>query len=396
VWYYSFILGKITKKYHLTYNKHVAYISFTKERIMSELGISVYPSGSSEQEIKNYIKLAGKYGYSRIFTSLLEVKDDREGVVNMFKGIVQCGKEHGMKTVVDINPRLFETLNISYDDLSFFAEIGAWGIRLDLGFTGQEEAKMTENEYGLKIETNLSAGTHYIDQILDNIPNRDNLIACHNFYPQRWTGLSREHFYATSSQYRAHNIRTAAFVSAPSAKIGPWPVADGLPTLEHHRTLSLSAQVQELKFSGLIDDILIANAFASEDELKLVADTFSLSRPKLRVVLNEETTQNEKTALFERTHFYRGDVSDYLLRSSFMRIYYKDKDFPPHKSPVPIKRGSVLVLNNEYKQYKGEVQIALRDIPYDPRINVVGEIHTDDLGVLSLIKPLGWFNLVSG
>lgn len=54
---------------------------------MSELGVSVYPSGSSEQEIKNYIKLAGKYGYSRIFTSLLEVKDDREGVVNMFRGI---------------------------------------------------------------------------------------------------------------------------------------------------------------------------------------------------------------------------------------------------------------------------------------------------------------------
>ena len=47
--------------------------------------------------------------------------------------------------MVDINPALFEQLGISYDDLSFFHDMGAYGIRLIFGFTGQEEANMTRN-----------------------------------------------------------------------------------------------------------------------------------------------------------------------------------------------------------------------------------------------------------
>jgi hypothetical protein len=38
-----------------------------------------------------------------------------------------------MEVMVDINPALFEQLGISYDDLSFFHDMGAYGIRLDLG-----------------------------------------------------------------------------------------------------------------------------------------------------------------------------------------------------------------------------------------------------------------------
>ncbi len=60
--------------------------------------------------------------------------------------------------MVDINPALFEQLGISYDDLSFFHDMGAYGIRLDLGFTGQEEANMTRKPYGIKIEINMSSG----------------------------------------------------------------------------------------------------------------------------------------------------------------------------------------------------------------------------------------------
>ena len=50
--------------------------------------------------------------------------------------------------------------SLSYDDLSFFDEMGAYGVRLDIGFTGAEEAKMTRNPYGIKIEINMSSGTN--------------------------------------------------------------------------------------------------------------------------------------------------------------------------------------------------------------------------------------------
>ncbi len=52
-----------------------------------------------------------------------------------------------MQICIDINPKLFKQLNIDYSDLSFFKELGVTTIRLDEGFTGYEEAKMTFNPW---------------------------------------------------------------------------------------------------------------------------------------------------------------------------------------------------------------------------------------------------------
>ena len=96
--------------------------------------------------------------------------------------------------MVDINPALFEQLEISYDDLSFFHDMGADGIRLDVGFTGAEEARMTRNPYGIKIEINMSSGTDYVDNIMSYSPNTNNLLGSHNFNPHRYSGLGYDHF----------------------------------------------------------------------------------------------------------------------------------------------------------------------------------------------------------
>ncbi|MCE2138532.1 DUF871 family protein, partial [Streptococcus thermophilus] len=80
------------------------------------------------------------------------------------------------------------------------------------------------------------------------------------FYPQQYTGLGYDYFVQTSEQYRQYGINTAAFVSSNDATYGPWPMQDGLCTLEDHRGLPIAAQVQHLKMTGLIDDVLIGNA----------------------------------------------------------------------------------------------------------------------------------------
>lgn len=63
-----------------------------------------------------------------------------------------------------------------------------------MGFSGQEEAFMSLDTSNLKIELNMSNGTKYADNILSYQPNKENIIGCHNFYPRRYTGLSRQHF----------------------------------------------------------------------------------------------------------------------------------------------------------------------------------------------------------
>ncbi|RCN87717.1 DUF871 domain-containing protein, partial [Enterococcus faecium] len=309
---------------------------------MGKLGISIYPERSTFEKDKAYLDLAHKYGYKRVFTSLLQINDDKEKVLSEFKEVVDYANSLGMEVMVDINPALFEQLEISYDDLSFFHKMGAYGVRLDIGFTGAEEAKMTRNPFGIKIEINMSSGTNYVDNIMSYSPNTDNLLGSHNFYPHRYSGLGYEHFVFCSEKFRKYNLNTMAFVNSQSAEFGPWPTQDGLCTLEDHRDLEIATQVKHLILTGLIDDISIGNAYASEEELKEMAEAFNADYPTLKVDTEEGITENERICLFDNLHSYRGDRSEYILRSTMTRVYYKDKDFPPHNTR-DMHHGDVLI-----------------------------------------------------
>ncbi|HHC8503991.1 TPA: DUF871 domain-containing protein [Enterococcus faecium] len=360
---------------------------------MGKLGISIYPERSTFEKDKAYLDLAHKYGYKRVFTSLLQINDDKEKVLSEFKEVVDYANSLGMEVMVDINPALFEQLEISYDDLSFFHKMGAYGVRLDIGFTGAEEAKMTRNPFGIKIEINMSSGTNYVDNIMSYSPNTDNLLGSHNFYPHRYSGLGYEHFVFCSEKFRKYNLNTMAFVNSQSAEFGPWPTQDGLCTLEDHRDLEIATQVKHLILTGLIDDISIGNAYASEEELKEMAEAFNADYPTLKVDTEEGITENERICLFDNLHSYRGDRSEYILRSTMTRVYYKDKDFPPHNTR-DMHHGDVLIDNEGYGQYKGETQIALKDMKNDGRVNVVGRISDDELFLLDLLKPWSSFKLI--
>ena len=134
---------------------------------MRRLGISIYPEKDSVEHIVEYIKKAGSSGFSRIFSCLLSVNKSKEEIINDFRGINLYAKSLGFEIIVDVSPAVFSKLDISYKDLAFFKEIGADGLRLDIGFTGLEESLMTFNEYDLKIEINMSNDVSTIDTIMN-------------------------------------------------------------------------------------------------------------------------------------------------------------------------------------------------------------------------------------
>ena len=360
---------------------------------MGKLGISIYPERSTFEKDQAYLDLAHQYGFKRVFTSLLQIKEDKEKVLAEFKRVVDYANSLEMEVMVDINPGLFEQLEISYDDLSFFAEMGAYGVRLDIGFTGQEEARMTRNPYGIKIEINMSTGTGYVDNIMSFSPNVNNLMGSHNFYPHRYSGLGYEHFVYCSNQFRKYGINTMAFVNSQSATFGPWPTQDGLVSLEDHRELEIGTQVKHLVLTGLIDDISIGNAYASEAELKAMSEAFAAEYPTIKVVVADDITADEREVLFDNLHSYRGDRSEYILRSTMTRIIYADRPFPAHNT-VDMVKGDVLIDNVGYGQYKGETQIALKAMTNDGRVNVVGRIAPDELFLLDFLRPWSNFKLI--
>ncbi|SFC99520.1 DUF871 domain-containing protein [Clostridium uliginosum] len=357
---------------------------------MKRLGISVYPNHTDINEIVKYIHLAGRYGFKRIFTCLISVADkNTEEVIGEFKTMLSAAKEENMEVIADLDPTIFKNLGASIHDLKLFKDIGLGGIRLDLSFSGLEEAIMSFNEYGLKIELNMSNGTKYVDNILSYKANPNNLYGCHNFYPHKYTGLSLQHFMKCSKQFKELGLNTAAFVNSPSAKYGPWPVSEGLCTLEMHRDLPIDVQAKHFLATGLIDDIIIANSFASEEELKVLSE---LNKEKLifKVEFNESATELERKIVLEEIHYNRGDVSEYMLRSTQSRVKYKDESFPAVNTPE-IKRGDILIDSDLYTRYAGELQIALKDMKNAGKTNVVGKIVDEEIFLLDYIEPWGSF-----
>lgn len=352
---------------------------------MRRLGISVYPNHSSVSDIKEYMRLAASYNFKRVFTCLLSVEDGKEKIVEEFTESIMYAKSLGMEVIADVSPKVFGELGISYEDLSFFKEIGADGIRLDMGFTGNEESIMTFNPENLFIELNISSGTRYLENILSYQAISDHLLGCHNFYPHRYTGLSYDHFIETTKIYKEHGIHTAAFVNSPSASIGPWPVEEGLCTLEMHRDWPITTQAKHLWATDLIDDVIIANAFASEDELKALSeiDPYKLT---FDCVMEKTTPATERTIVFDEFHFNRGDVSDYVVRSTQSRVKYKDHTFAPFHN-VNMEVGDIIIESSLYAHYAGELQIALLPMENSGKSNVVGKIVDADRILLPYLRP---------
>lgn len=359
---------------------------------MRKLGISIYEEKSTEKEILEYISKAEKYGFSRIFSCLLSINDTKENIIKKFTMINEYAHQKGFEVIVDVSPRVFNDLGISYQDLSFFKEIGADGLRLDMGFTGSEEALMTFNPQGLKIEINMSNNTNYIDTIMNYMPNKYNLIACHNFYPHRYSGLNYEHFIKCTKRFKKYGLRTAAFVTSNNENtFGPWPVTQGLPTLELHRNLPIEVQVKHLIAIEDIDDIIISNCYPTEEELQKIS-TMRKDMVTFDITLNKDVPEIEKKILFDEMHFNRGDFSDNLIRSTQSRVKYKGHDFKVFNTPEIIKRGDIVIESSEYGHYAGEVQIAVQDMKNSGKSNVVGRIRDEEIFLIDYIKPWQKFN----
>lgn len=360
---------------------------------MKKLGISVYPQETGLEETLAYIELAAKYGFTTIFSCLISAADKNiDQVVAEFKQITALAAKHKMEVTADVAPEIFQAFNASTTDLAAFKELGLSCIRLDMGFGGVEESIMSCNPHGLKIGLNMSNGTKYVDNVLSHRPNKENIVGCHNFYPHVYTGLGYDHFIACSRQFKELGLRTAAFVNSASAVSGPWPVSEGLCTLEAHRNLPIDVQAKHLFATGLIDEVVIANACASEDELRRLSRV-NQNMLEFAVQFAETASPLDRKIVLEELHFNRGDVSEYLVRSTQSRVKYKGEAFPPVNTP-DIARGDVLIESSLYSRYAGELQIALQPMTNSGKTNVVASIVPEETFLLDYLEPWMKFSFV--
>ncbi|MBF8969660.1 MupG family TIM beta-alpha barrel fold protein [Streptococcus sp. NLN76] len=361
---------------------------------MIGFGFSLYPENYSLEECQAYMELLKAYGAKRLFMSLLQLEGVGAEPLEHYRQLIAVASNLGIEVIADVSPGFLESNGWQGQLMERAADLGLAGIRLDEALPIEEIVAMTHNPFGIKVELNLSTDKKLVTQLLTEGANMESVIACHNFYPHAYTGLSQKHFLEMSAFFKEYGIRTAAFVSAQTASEGPWPLQEGLPTLEEHRFRPLAAQIEWIKATGLIDDVLISNQFVRQEELEEIRPVLHSKVVTLEVLGKPDLTELEKE-IIAFDHIYRGDISDYLLRSTQPRIVYAKESLPPRSQiSYKVERGDVLMDNDLYGRYKGELQIALRDFEVSPKVNRVGRVSDAYLPILEFIKPWQEFRLI--
>lgn len=158
------------------------------------------------------------------------------------------------------------------------------------------------------------------------------------------------------------------------------------------RELPIDVQAKHLMATGFVDDIIIANSFASEEELKLLSE---LNKEKItfKVKFDESARELDRKIVLEEYHYNRGDVSEYMIRSTQSRVKYKNESFPPINTPN-IQRGDILIDSDLYTRYAGELQIALKEMKNEGKTNVIGKIVDEEKFLLDYIEPWSSFGFI--
>ena len=383
------------------------------------LGISLYPEQEKLEEIESYIQLASSYGFTKIFTSLFSVEGTKEEIIQYFKSFTDIAHRYNMRVSGDVNGFFFHKMGATETNLSVFKEMGIDIIRMDMSFMDERDAILINNKEGIDIE--MSTGfIDVIEKAIQNGADPSRITTCHNFYPQRYTAPSLEAINDLNNYWKKKGIKVAIFISSNvKGTHGPWPVSDGLPTIEEHRDLPIEVQLKHCIALKNVDEILIGNAYASKEEFEAIAQVMKiaykevkpmnqlgefaslvphghLTRIPFHIHLEKGLTALEKEILFQYPiHNDMGDCLNYMLRSRMTRMIYKGKDIPfrPCQQTV-YHRGDVLIVNNNLKHYLGEIQIALKDIPVDGQRNLLGHIDEKEIMILNHIGAHDIFTFV--
>ena len=332
------------------------------------LGISLYPEFASQEDNFAYLRRAAEHGFDVLFLALLGAKGTYEEVVERYLPYTRLAHELGFEIFCDVNPMVLKRLGVGISmfqggiDLTFFKELGIDAMRLDLGMSDLEEAALAKNADGIKICINGAAVTDHVGALLSCGAPREALVGCHNYYPHRYTGVSLDYFMRGTEHWAKRGMRLQAFVSsnAPEA-FGPWPVTEGLPTLEMHRDLPTEVQLKHFVMMGCVGDVLI------------VTGTLGCHGATI-LNLREGLGLDDMARRLGMNLSVRGDcTSGYMIRTLESRM-----DPAPVEpfNTVDIERGDVIIDNRLYGQYAGEVQIALAPMKNSGKTNVVG--HIDD------------------
>ena len=329
-------------------------------------GISLYLSTDIQKNIE-VINKASISGVKFAFTSLNILEENNiDKSERLYKLIELCTKS-SINLIVDIN----EYTNIY--------------LRIDDGYSLDEIYELSKKNM---IVLNASTITKNDLKYLNNKGiDFNKILALHNYYPKKYTGIGEKYFLEQNEKYNEFGIKTMAFVSG-DLKRGP--MFEGLPTLENIRDERFITSV--LKLISLKTDIVLVGDIDLSDEnwkyFKYISDGI-VPLKNIDNILNDTTFEN------------RRDYSEYLIRSKIPESIGKTrKEFKEYiqkelrdikKENREIRKGDILLSNEKYLRYEGELEISLKNLGVDEKRDVVSRVCDKDVELLEYISIITKF-----
>ncbi len=332
-------------------------------------GISIFPGmGYLLEDNLKYMEEASRRGFTRVFTSL-HIPEAGGTLEYEAAAIAEKAASLGMELTPDVSKGYMKRM----ESLG----LGIHALRLDFGFSPEEIAELSNSER-YKIQLNASVlDEESMDMLLSLGLDPQNVEVCHNYYPRRDTGISWDFMRKRNDYFHSIGMKTMAFIPSLSGRRGP--LFEGLPTVEAHRDIPPLVSAQHLMKGGT-DLVLFGDAIASIDEL----DSLSGIRPDVaRLPIRLSANDSEATTYLSGIHHNRLDPAEYVIRSEESRMIKKSQVSPANC--INRNAYSVTIDNNGYGRYEGELQIVKKDLPADPRVNILGSSREGRL----LIDMLG-------
>ncbi len=329
---------------------------------MYKKGISVFTGlkeYSLEENIK-YLNLAKELGYEIVFSSAHI--NEATTSFNDLQVLIDEVSKLNMKLSLDISKPTFDKLRIP-DNL--------YALRLDYGFSENDIIELS-NKAHYMIELNASVYTKdRILKLIYNGLNSENVRVSFNYYPKLNTGHDIEFVKEMTAFYQSQKMTVGAFL--PSHIGFRPPMYEGLPTVESHRKMSTALAIEELKACN-IDEIMFGDAYASIDELNELS-----IHQKEELMLEINLCQDNN--IFDKIYSIRPDSNSIMLRLSGSRSSDNIESF----NTIRRHKYDVTIDNNGFLRYKGELNIILKELEKDERVNVIGNLNTTDF-IVDAIK----------
>ena len=393
-----------------------------------KLGVSLYPGLDTDRE-KSLLLLqkAAALGYSRVFSSLHIPESNAASLREEALYLFAFAENLGLEVIADVSPLTLKILDIPELTPERLKQLHITTARFDYGIGTKTIADFSRE---MNVQLNAStARSVQLHALLKANVDFSRIDGQHNFYPRLHTGLSSETIQRQNALLHRHDISAGVFAASRTGRRGP--LYAGLPTMESLRGIAPCDAAPILTAIGC-DSLIIGDSNPAPEELQALADPETLAKANARYSRKALPPKKEWQpdaplplhihvlsetpfirSLLSRSYTNRPDPAADVIRAAESRGVTKTLDIKPERnesrliiempkeyatvfagpqhlangkksSLLPV--GTVLLDNNSYGRYKGELQILNAPQPMDSRSNVIAQVTKEDVPLLSLIS----------